>query len=238
MQNWAEVTLDDLPSEDRSDGSKGERRIRLCCNYSRVNYTDFDILQFTVSQWVLGRRPLNLNEYQTCLHRCWDLVEKHKRPWPKRQQLQVQLFISLIGLPPEMIVQRPDLFRKEVVNLNKIYGFLLNPRSVGSVRWKLLDQVAPYYVIRILPPLTKYDFVERVRIAVGYRDKGHCRNLAVDGSPHHWEVAMAENLKHSKDIRVRITSLDRFLCLSPAQVRLNQLKRYRKRRREEFSLLI
>lgn len=224
----ADVSLDTLPTYGEWTGI-GEERIRVICNRKE---DIFDILTFYISQWVCGKRRINYEEYSFILTQC---LEKLKVRPQVADTSKGKLLIHLSSIPMSYIKNYPEHLRKELLVLNRSYFFLLSPRSLGSEKWRRLEGIA--FAVRILPGIPKSSITEPSRIGVGYRDKGHSRNKATDGSPTWQELSCVEiKVEPTRSAKKNASRSRRFFLavLEESWTTLRQLqeRRLRKRKRQ------
>lgn len=226
----ADVTLDDLPTKERlGDKENCEYKIRI--KFSR-NVSPFDALNYKVSKWVCKQSNLNYNELSYLLINCMEYIKVNPEVIHKKGKLA---FI-LSKYDTLDFLRCPQQVRERLLAHNRIENILYSPRSLGSEKWKELKGFHIY--VDIYPGLSKNDFPHQTFIGVGYRDKGNSRNQAIDASPEWQEVCgKIEPCESKNPLERRNFHLQLLQNESWQQLRMKQIARSRKQRRQSFSLL-
>lgn len=230
----ADVTSGKLQTENLlPQGYTGERIIRIVPTRKVHPVKHFTAV---LSNWVSGGQVLDLAQFEVMYFRALEFLAANPDCKKKTGRLIYQF--SKISL--DWLKRDPNGVRNYLLQLNKVFDskLLLTPRTLRSEGWKPLLSVS--YVIRIKPGLSNHQFPEVAYIGVGYRDKGHSRIKWIDGSPGWQEVAMSA--RESIPIQVKVVQMrDKHIDLvtqdSWKQLNLDQLRRSRKMRQQEFSLL-
>jgi hypothetical protein len=230
----AVVTFDDFPSYDCTpEGYNGESKVKIIPSFKK--YCPFDCLRYIVSNYMMSKENLNYTLYCHILMECAEKIGVSTEKYSKKGKL-ARLLLSY----PIEYVKSSVRYKKLLTDYNKFSNILLNPRSIGSNKWKHYKGFN--FKVKLVPGLRKSEFPEVQYIAVGYRDKGNCRKQFIDGSPSWQEVSMDVNFQENqKKESVRVNSLvDLYLKDGKTKwLRQRQLYMAYKRRREErdFDLL-
>lgn len=230
---WADVTPGKLQTENRLPlGYNGEYRIRIVANLK--NYCPVMTFTAMISAWVEGRQVL---EYEQISIIYFEALEKvRKNPEMLKRKARLLLLVTKVGLDS---LKYSRWFRKYLVDSNKYFkNYLLSPRALGSEQYQKLLTLKFKQVI--IPGKDKSSFPEKAYIGVGYRDKGHSRKKELDASPSWQEIAMDRGIKDPKELNSkpeRCSTTRLIAQLDWSELRTRQLRRSRKLRVQEFSLL-
>lgn len=229
---WAEVPLGTLQTENRLPKDyNGEYLVRIVSN---MKYNPVKAFNCHLSAWVAGKRGLEYCQISILYHEA--LERARRQPEILKKSGRLLYYISMYGL--DCLLIQPQWFREQIIALNKYFGpLLLSPRSLGSEAYERLMELN--FVQRISPGKAKSSFPEVAYIGVGYRDKGHCRKKELDAQPCWQELAMSTNVEFPPEkpkLRQRDKHLDLILSENWRDLRISQLRRRRKLRRQETSL--
>lgn len=233
----AEVALDGLLTRNNlPEKYQGESRSVHRHEGIKVKYNPFKVLTAQLCEWLLDEKCLNYVQFQCILEDCVDLMGKNPSRYSKSTEAKLARF--LLKYPRRFILDRH--FRKTLYAVNGFEHFMPTPRAWRSESWNPWRGYRR--ILSIVPGRKKTWFLPHKYVGVGYRDKGNCRNPALQGDPHYWEVAMDRRNTDELTKRKRSLEVDRNLDhlrnLRFEELARKQRRLMRKRRLEsEFSLL-
>lgn len=232
-QIWADVTLGKLQTESRLDvGYQGDTLIRIRSNMKYNCFTAFNVL---ISNFLVLKKPVELEVLRILYLECLEFL--HKMPTARNGKGKLTYYISKIGL--EAIMEDKDHFCKYVLAINQhVQQVLYTPRSLKSSHLTKYQQLQFKVVIS---EVNKTRGIQpKAYIGVGYRDKGHSRNVAQNGELSWQEMAQVEIaiVPTDKDlILIRDHHLRLITNHSWVEMKARSDRRLRKMKRQAHSLL-
>lgn len=227
------VPRDSLQTEVRlPDNYSGESRTRFVANIK--GYCPFNTFNILISSWVASGFELNYITINKLYLEGLEVLRKN--PDIKETKGKLIFYVSKIGI--DNFQKDSKFFRKYLIDINKFNTILYSPRSLGSEQNKRLRSFS--FKIVTTPGRNKSEFPEQAYIGVGYRDKGYCRKQELVGHPSWQEIASDGwyQFKQSLSGRSKIRYHSKLICQdSWRELRINQLRRTKKLRRQNESLL-
>lgn len=231
-KNWAEVSLDTLQTDIRvGEDYTGDIKIQL---EGSSNFCKFTLLGFLISSFLNGSRDL---PYLATYHVYLQCLEHIKyQPQTRKGKGKLAYHISQIGLESILMCEKTFVNYLRTVDRH-LERILFSPRSLNSKHLKKYENISFRIVFR---EVNKTRGISPVRhIGVGYRDKGHCTKIEHNGTPSWQEVANArleepikKIVRPERDEHLKLIISDSWLDLRKKSVR-----RFKKKRRQEFSPL-
>jgi len=183
-------------AEPSSDSSQAGLRFRSTQEILRVKFKQKPIhmVRFLLQTIVFEERELTPIE-EIVLWTAWERAMLFARLNPEFDRkwgslLEAGYYLTAHKQNPDS-VNWPDL--KQLVQRDPSLRCHFEPRTYFGVK----DEFAKSLSVRIQSRYPKR-LPEPRRIAVGYRDKGHCKKLSEDGSPSWQEVAGSQITEKSK----------------------------------------